>query len=205
MTRLPQQPRIALGVLGILISLVTARIGSAQVGACCLPDGSCELIADIEACEILGGAWRAETYECDDDACSEAPCCLTDGTCVIALDFWHCNNFFDGYWHGGESSCTDIVCTESACCLPDGSCLVTNNDYQCTDMGGLFRFPGSVCADCCPADLDGGGRVGFGDLMQLLGAWGRCPECAADLDGNGSVGMPDLSDLLTAWGSCPSG
>jgi hypothetical protein len=54
-----------------------------------------------------------------------------------------------------------------------------------------------------PADLDGDGSVGAGDLAILLGAWGTCPPkggCPADLDGDGSVGAGDLTALLAAWG-----
>jgi hypothetical protein len=58
----------------------------------------------------------------------------------------------------------------------------------------LFRvgFP-------CPADLDGDGAVGPGDLTSLLGAWGGA---AGDLDGDGTTGPSDLAALLGAWGSC---
>jgi len=54
-----------------------------------------------------------------------------------------------------------------------------------------------------PADLDGDGAVGAGDLATLLGAWGACPgkgPCPADLDGDGAVGASDLAALLAAWG-----
>jgi len=58
----------------------------------------------------------------------------------------------------------------------------------------LFRvgFP-------CPADLDGDGTVGPGDLTTLLGGWGTA---AADLDGDGTTGPSDLAALLGSWGSC---
>jgi hypothetical protein len=52
-----------------------------------------------------------------------------------------------------------------------------------------------------PADLDGDGSVGAGDLALLLSAWGACKGCAADLDGNGDVGASDLAIVLSAWGS----
>jgi len=54
----------------------------------------------------------------------------------------------------------------------------------------------------CPADLNGDGEVGGGDLTILLSAWGpgRSP---ADIDGNGEVGGTDLSQLLSRWGPCP--
>jgi Zn-dependent M28 family amino/carboxypeptidase len=59
----------------------------------------------------------------------------------------------------------------------------------------------------CPADLDGNGSVGVTDFLQLLAAWGSCPDppdpCPADLDGNGSVGVTDFLALLADWGACP--
>jgi hypothetical protein len=59
----------------------------------------------------------------------------------------------------------------------------------------------------CPGDLNGDGGVGFGDLTDLLNAWGICPvpppTCAPDLNGDGSVGFGDLTELLSAWGPCP--
>ncbi|MCP3902475.1 MAG: hypothetical protein GY715_02470 [Planctomycetes bacterium] len=43
------------------------------------------------------------------------------------------------------------------------------------DMGA-YEFQ---VADCdpptCPADLDSSGDVGFGDILQIIGAWGVCP------------------------------
>jgi probable HAF family extracellular repeat protein len=51
-------------------------------------------------------------------------------------------------------------------------------------------------------DLDGDCRVGFGDLLALLAAWGPCvdcDECPADLDNDCSVGTSDLLLLLTGW------
>jgi len=56
--------------------------------------------------------------------------------------------------------------------------------------------------DNCPADLDGNGSVGSGDLGILLAAWGSMGG-AADLDGSGTVGSGDLGILLAAWGACP--
>jgi len=51
-----------------------------------------------------------------------------------------------------------------------------------------------------PADLDGDGTVGFGDLVIVLASWGKCAgACAADLDGDGIVGFGDLLFVLAAW------
>ncbi len=61
--------------------------------------------------------------------------------------------------------------------------------------------------DCepCPADLDGNGSVGPGDLAIVLASWsvgGGCSDCSGDLDGDGVVGAGDLTALLAAWGPC---
>jgi len=50
-----------------------------------------------------------------------------------------------------------------------------------------------------PADLNGDGVVGTGDLGILLAAWGST-NADADLDGSGTVGTGDLGILLAAWG-----
>jgi hypothetical protein len=52
----------------------------------------------------------------------------------------------------------------------------------------------------CPADLDGDGVVGGGDLGTLLGAWGTA---AGDLDDDGLTDGSDLGIMLGAWGNCP--
>ncbi|MCZ6654471.1 MAG: hypothetical protein O7D91_15760 [Planctomycetota bacterium] len=54
----------------------------------------------------------------------------------------------------------------------------------------------------CPADLDGDGEVGSGDLAILLGAWGPNPGHPADLDCDTVVGPGDLAILLGNWGPC---
>ncbi|MCP3904482.1 MAG: VCBS repeat-containing protein [Planctomycetes bacterium] len=55
----------------------------------------------------------------------------------------------------------------------------------------------------CPSDLDGSGDVGFGDILQVIGAWGPCgPDCPQDLSGNGSVDFADILVVIGAWGPC---
>ncbi len=65
-------------------------------------------------------------------------------------------------------------------------------------MDNLILESGPVC----PADLDGDGIVGAGDLITLLGAWGENPGHPADFDGDGNVGTADLIVLLGDWGPC---
>jgi hypothetical protein len=79
---------------------------------------------------------------------------------------------------------------------------------------GLFKpaagMPDSVsvaaqvpASGACEGDLNDDGAVDVFDLLELLGAWGKCDGCAADLDGNGAVDVFDLLILLGAWGPCP--
>ncbi|MHC5113429.1 MAG: DUF2341 domain-containing protein [Planctomycetota bacterium] len=55
----------------------------------------------------------------------------------------------------------------------------------------------------CPADIDGSGDVGFGDILQVIGNWGPCPpECPQDLSGNGAVDFADILVIIGSWGPC---
>jgi subtilisin family serine protease len=58
--------------------------------------------------------------------------------------------------------------------------------------------------DAIPGDIDGNGVVDINDLLDLLGAWGACPDpcppsCDADLDGDCDVGITDLLTQLANW------
>ncbi len=70
----------------------------------------------------------------------------------------------------------------------------------------FFDFTFVVIAVPCPADLDGDGVVGIGDLLALFGLWGPCPGppgCPGDFNNDGTVGVADLLILFANWGPCP--
>ncbi len=59
---------------------------------------------------------------------------------------------------------------------------------------------GAACAfglTDCPADLDDSGVVDLGDLVRLLGDFGRGES---DVDGDAVAGLGDLFGILDAWG-----
>lgn len=65
----------------------------------------------------------------------------------------------------------------------------------------VYRYPQRKS----PADINGDGQVGQGDLGVLLAAFGKCAGqpgfyAPADLDSDGCVGQPDLGTLLAALG-----
>ncbi|MCP3905926.1 MAG: S8 family serine peptidase [Planctomycetes bacterium] len=79
--------------------------------------------------------------------------------------------------------------------LSDGSGLP--GDFLGTDASAT-----PPCASPCVADLDGSGDVGFGDILNIIGAWGPCVACPQDLDDSGDVGFGDILAVIGAWGSC---
>ena len=63
---------------------------------------------------------------------------------------------------------------------------------------GVMRF--TLVPLPCPADLDGGGSVGTGDLAVLLAGWGQPGE--TDISRDGVTDAGDLAVLLSSWGVC---
>jgi endo-1,3(4)-beta-glucanase len=53
----------------------------------------------------------------------------------------------------------------------------------------------------CPADVDGNGVVGIGDISEVMGRFGENCDCPEDIDGNGVVGMGDLTEIYGAFGT----
>lgn len=64
---------------------------------------------------------------------------------------------------------------------------------------GAFEFQDTPCL----ADYNSSGGVDFGDVIDLLGAWGVCSGCPQDLDRDGTVDFGDLVGTLGNWGPCP--
>ncbi len=85
-----------------------------------------------------------------------------------------------------------------------GKIAVTYQIGRSGDKGGPVKadmyIAEHVGANPCPADFDGDGSVGSGDLAILLGAWAGP---AGDLDGDMTTGASDLALALGAWGPCP--
>lgn len=77
------------------------------------------------------------------------------------------------------------------------ACLSANSCGSQLSAAATLSVPGG-----CPADLDGDGAVGAGDIAALLNAWGACKGCEADLTGDQLVDGQDLAGLLAAWGPC---
>ena len=94
-------------------------------GACCLDDGMCATVEEIE-CAAANGA-----YQGDDTVCAPALCPLPDGACClpsgecIEVTQPECQTA-GGAYQGNFTICTPDLCAapEGACCFMDGTCEV---------------------------------------------------------------------------------
>ena len=165
-------------------------------GACCLPDGSCEIITQSE-CTAAGGVYQGDLTDCDDVDCPEptGACCFEGGGCVDNLTEAQCTGA-QGFWQGPGSDCDEITCFPiGACCLLDGTCVDDVSPEECETLGGVFQGDGSVCApELCPEPIgaccfDDGFCLPLteGDCGQANGAWmGPGSDCS-DNNGNGNA------------------
>jgi hypothetical protein len=77
-------------------------------GACCLPDGSCQVIT-ADACTAMQGFWVGLGSACVPDPCPQSgACCLSDGTCEV-VTAEQCSAI-QGTWVGPGTACVPDLC-----------------------------------------------------------------------------------------------
>ena len=112
-------------------------------GACCLPDGSCELLLPND-CAAQGGQFEGQGTDCASVVCPQpvGACCLPlSGGCLDLTDA-DCG-LVGGLWQGPGTDCATFVCfPPGACCLSDGSCTDIGNEIDCDAAGGIFQAIG---------------------------------------------------------------
>lgn len=127
---------------------VAARGWGQQLGACCLPDGSC-VETTGEKCKDAGGEFHPGR-RCEDVQCNQpivGACCFEDQgaiRCKDGVTREDCDGVHGKFFPGVK--CSAVLCDQpvkGACCLPDGSCKETEAQ-ECKDAGGRF-FPGESC------------------------------------------------------------
>jgi hypothetical protein len=114
-----------------------------SIEACCLPDGSCIQMPDVD-CLAQGGIPQGPGTVCT----TPEACCFPDNTCAM-VDPLCCDDL------GGATQGAGTVCLGmQACCWPDGSCFMA--DATCCEfVGGEPKGPGIVCLGieaCCFPD-----------------------------------------------------
>ncbi len=124
---------------------------SGPAGACCLPDGTCDVLT-AAACESAGGIYFGDGVLCGEVTCPDpvGACCLGT-TCAVGSEA-DCDDI-GGVFLGLGTDCADDACSApGACCIPaTGGCLTLAPD-DCEAVGGIFQGPATRCADviCFP-------------------------------------------------------
>lgn len=83
------------------------RLTDELPGACCAPDGSCEL-SNVVLCQ---GEFLGNGVPCDPNPCTQPPlgaCCLPDLSCVVQSEY-ECDMDL-GFYFGDDSGCETISC-----------------------------------------------------------------------------------------------
>lgn len=135
------------------------QLGPFPTGACCLTDGSCEILTRA-ACISEEGDYQGDGVPCEDVDCTHTGACCLDNECSIET----------------ESDCTDIGGTYQG----DGtSCDPNPCEIPCV---------GDCCPDSCTtgfAAFDGSGRLFLNYSRSITGNWTRhtyseCPGSEFD-------------------------
>lgn len=163
-------------------------------GACCLPNGSCQILENFE-CADLGGMFQGDGVFCHQISCPQpmGACCTGEpGGCMDSNEA-DCAAI-SGTWVAGMS-CASNICTtgNGACCIPDGGGCIDFPIEYCALAEGVFHGIGSTCAStvCFP--------IGACCLPDGTCADEMTPEDCAVLDGV-FQGHDSLCDTVT----CPA-
>ena len=123
-------------------------------GACCAPDGSCEVTVEYECT----GIWQGPGTGCEPNPCPQptGACCFPEGQCQV-LEEAACLSG-GGVWQGPGVPCEPDPCppVPGACCFPDGQCQVLL-EPDCLAAYGGWRGEGTLCDPnnpCAPVCLD---------------------------------------------------
>ncbi|MBU0617587.1 MAG: hypothetical protein KKI02_07710 [Planctomycetes bacterium] len=160
------------------------------IGACCLPDATCQDGLSPEGCAALEGVFQGDGTDCATTECPDpsGACCFSTGGC-LALTEANCA-VAGGTWTGPGTDCSD----DNGNGTPDAC------ESGCPNAGSSGSY--------CDADIDGSGDclVNLADLAQLLSNYGMSSGAThddGDIDppgGDGDVDLGDLATLLSQYG-----
>jgi hypothetical protein len=113
---------------------------AACVGACCMPDGSCDDTGNERDCAAAGGSYRGDGSTCLLVECPQPEaCCFLNGDCQDLL-VTACMGL-GGYPQGPASTCETADCPPSgACCLGNPACRCEiMTEAECLGAGGVYH------------------------------------------------------------------
>ncbi len=169
----------------------------AEIGACCLSDGSCTVTTG-EGCR---GQYRGDGTACDElnppcEPFGVGACCLQDDSCIGEVTADYCIWTRSGDYQGDDTTCAGINCpAKGACCISFMSPFtgeVRTECYQTTQ------------AACSAAEIYLSG-YGFAAQSVFLGEGVPCEGADADVCPAGDVGAcchPDGTCAVEAEDQC---
>jgi hypothetical protein len=177
--------------------------GEPPTGACCLPDGTCE-ISTQDDCARDGGLYQGDDTVCTPELCPEikGACCFADGTCAV-LEEDECAAA-GGIYQGDGTTCQPELCPppQGACCLPNGDCVQATQD-ECNAQGGAYQGNNTMCAPGLCPEIKGACCFPNGSCAAVTEE-----ECAAGggaYQGDNTVCTPGLCPPPSGACCLPSG
>jgi hypothetical protein len=118
-------------------------------GACCFPDGSCQVLTPQE-CQSANGAYQGDSTQCTPGLCPlpvGACCDPATGNCTIETQA-DCESH-GGHYQGNGVPCTEGLCPppppgDGACCILGAPCQIMTQT-QCDAAGGTYFGDDSTC------------------------------------------------------------
>ncbi len=187
-------------------------------GACCLPNGMCE-VRPASQCQPGQGVYQGDGTTCEGVNCPPptGACCFASGFCLVLTEADCIGG--GGQWAGAGTACgPNSSCPTGACCLPSGQCEVVTAG-ECAAAGGVFRGVGVACSGAnCPQPsgaccLPNGFCLVLteADCAGIPGVWrgagtacdaSICEEeegCPVDWNADEMVNSSDISAFLAGW------
>lgn len=153
-----------------------SKVGCVEgFGACCLPDGSCEMMF-VDNCIAAGGTYRGDGVNCSGANCPTptGACCFPSGFCLVL----------------SQADCTGAGGTYAG------------HGTTCADNNGNSQ-PDACESAPCIADRNGDGQLNFFDVQHFLNNYSAL-NASADMNSDGQINFFDVQIYLNLFAAgCP--
>ncbi|MHC5022968.1 MAG: hypothetical protein ACYTGG_03515, partial [Planctomycetota bacterium] len=163
--------------------------GGDFVGACCLPNGTCQDNTSAGECGELGGEFQGPGTNCESITCPPTGAC-----CFISASLGECAEYIEsfcvqigGFYNGDGTACDKGGCQLGACCMEDDSCLETSYFLCLVEFTGTYQGNFVDCEDANCAGLPTGACcLNEEECVDDLTA-AQCTAQKGEYQGDGSI------------------
>jgi hypothetical protein len=121
-------------------------------GACCYPNGTCQMATVLGQCLDTDGVYQGDNTTCGTASCAQPGACCDGMTCYMSTVVFPGNCSQGGTYLGDGTSCTPNPCF-GACCYayPNVTCVTTVSELDCLSMyGGTWHVGQNCNTYTCP-------------------------------------------------------